>query len=348
MGRLQYGKNDSEAYTEEQTRAILEGVGQSIHSETVHDFLCYCPYHSNRDSPSLSVSKSSGQFICFNPSCNESGQLIYLVMHVGKMQIFEALRFVTSIKSDSISRVDITVSEILEDKPDFIEYDQELIDSLHNTARSSSEAVKYFQSRGISKESFLYFKLGFSKIKQMITIPVYSDAGIPVGIIGRSITEKRFENSVGLPSAKAFFNLNNAKTHSSSVIVVEGAIDAIRVHQAGFPNVVATISGHVSPYKMELLNRYFNKVVIMTDRDRIQYRDNCRKCKGMCRGHSPGRELGMSIAEKFDRSVDWATYSDSQIYPDGVKDAGDMTDDQIRQCIRNAMNNVEYQMNFVV
>ena len=66
----------------------------------------------------------------------------------------------------------------------------------------------------------------------------------------------------------------------------------MRVHQSGFPNVVATLGGHISGNNIKLLNRYFNKIIIMTDSDEA------------------GRQLGLNIANKLrQKDVLWASYS---------------------------------------
>ena len=40
----------------------------------------------------------------------------------------------------------------------------------------------------------------------------------------------------------------------------------------------------------------------------------------------------------------WAAYDDTCVYPHNAKDAGDMTDEEIRQCLRNAISNLEYSL----
>ena len=160
----------------------------------------------------------------------------------------------------------------------------------------------------------------------MVIVPVHSPDGIPVGLVGRSISEKKFKNSTNLPRSKTMFNIHRAKKIGSQVIVVESTFDAIRIHQAGFPNVVATLGGHISHDNINLLNRYFNRIVIMTDSD------------------PAGRELGMNIANKLrNKDILWASHSYGKIYPNNAKDAGDMSDEEIKTCINNAVSDIEYR-----
>jgi DNA primase len=49
------------------------------------------------------------------------------------------------------------------------------------------------------------------------------------------------------------------------VIVCESSFDAIRIHQSGFPNVVATLGGNISMENIQNLNKYASSIIIMTD-----------------------------------------------------------------------------------
>ena len=58
----------------------------------------------------------------------------------------------------------------------------------------------------------------------------------------------------------------------------------------------------------------------------------------------PGRDLGSNIAHKLNnKNVLWASHSYGKIYPEGAKDAGDMSDEDIKSCISNAISNFEYR-----
>jgi hypothetical protein len=57
-----------------------------------------------------------------------------------------------------------------------------------------------------------------------------------------------------------------------------------------------------------------------------------------------GRELGMTIANKLrNKDILWASHSYGKIYPSNAKDAGDMTDEEIATCIKNAVSDIEYR-----
>lgn len=294
--------------------------------ETNNDFLCYCPFHSNRHTPSFSVSREKGAYICFNPSCGEAGTLIELVKKTLSKNEYEAIRYVAAKEAEAIDNFDDMLTSMFEEKPDFDEFSQDTLNKLYNNLGASEKAKAYLNSRGIHEQAMHDFRLGYSDNMNMIITPVHSPDGIPIGLVGRSIEGKAFKNSTNLPKSKTLFNVHRAKRIGSHVIIVESNFDAIRIHQAGFPNVVATLGGFLSKEQHHLLNRYFNKITIMTDAD------------------VAGRELGMSIANKLrNKDILWASYSYGKIYPHNAKDAGDMTDEDIKACINNAVSDIEYR-----
>jgi DNA primase len=317
---------DTTQYSPAHIKSILKSIGLDIVGETSNDYLCYCPFHSNRHTSSFSVSREKGAFICFNPSCGEAGTLLELIKRVMHKNDFEAMRFISSKETESLENFDDMLAEAMEDKPMFEEFNKDTLDKLSEDRHDSVEACNYFISRGINNDSMDYFELGYSKNMSMVTVPVHSPDGMPIGIVGRSIEGKSFKNSTNLPKSKTMFNVHRAKKIGDHVIVVESSFDAIRIHQAGFPNVVATLGGFLSKEQHHILNRYFNKITIMTDADLA------------------GRELGLSIANKLRmKDVLWASHEYGKIYPHDAKDAGDMTDEEIKACIKNAVSDIEYR-----
>ena len=319
-------KIDTTKYTPEHIKSIIKNLGLEITGETSIDFLCYCPFLSNRHTASFSVSREIGAFICFNPACGESGTLNELVKKILDKNEYEAIRFIAAREADSLNNFDEVMASMFEDKPDFVEFSQNVLDNMYNELGSNQEAKEYFKSRGINEDSMHYFKLGYSSKQGMVIVPVHSPDGLPVGLVGRSISKKVFKNSTNLPRSKTMFNIHRAKKIGDHVIIVESSFDAIRVHQSGFPNVVATLGGHISPDNINLLNRHFNKIIIMTDADEA------------------GRVLGRNISSKLkNKDILWACYEYGKIYPHDAKDAGDMSEEEIRSCIKNSVSDIEYK-----
>jgi DNA primase len=148
------------------------------------------------------------------------------------------------------------------------------------------------------------FSLGYSQKQDMVIVPVHSPEGIPVGFVGRSIEGKEFKNTPGLPKAKILFNLHRVKT-ADKVYIVESSFDAIRLDQVGFP-AVATLGANVSNIQIELLQKYFNNIIVIADND------------------DAGGNMKSKIVEKLGSRV-----SVIQLNTE-YKDIGDMDDESIK------------------
>lgn len=350
MQTTRNNRRGSGNYTPEQVESVLDKIGVEIAGETTNDFLCYCPFHGNRFSPSFSVSRESGTFLCFNAACAESGTFLELVQKIGKLGPFPAKRLIISAGSEKESNFKAKLEAKLNKKPLFVPWEAGNVQALKEQFWANPQAVEYMYGRGFNDEVLDYFDIGYSAKKDLLAVPMHEPAGkFVVGVVGRGIVDKKFKNSVGLPTSKALWNYHRARRVGDTVVLTEASFDAMRVHQAGFPNVVACLGGNFSSHHFEQLDRSFNTIIIMTDfdqKDKYIY-DNCRKCakRGIefCTGHNPGRDLGALVAEGFNRKrVLWAAFGHREVYPHGAKDAGDLSDDEIRTCIKNAVTNLEY------
>ena len=248
-------------YTKEQIKRVLTGTGVTIESEIDSDYIVFCPYHNNNRTPAGEVDKFNGTFFCF--SCHHVANLVEFVMHMSSRTYFEAVRYIKGKETEQDLERDI--NQKLVAKPEFVPYDELILKRLNNNLFGSDRAKNYFEYRKITPASWSKFSLGYSEKQDMVTVPVHSPDGMPVGFVGRSIEGKEFKNTPGLPKAKTLFNLNRVKT-ADKVYVVESSFDAIRLDQVGFP-AVATLGANVSNIQIELLQKYFNNIIVIADND---------------------------------------------------------------------------------
>lgn len=254
-------RNSTGSYSKEQIKRVIAGSGITVENEVDSDYIIFCPFHNNYRSPAGEVDKRSGMFYCF--SCQHVCDLVALVMQTSARTYFEAVRFIKSKETET--DLEYQINQTLVTKPDYIPYDELQIRRLNQQALESPRALRYYSGRLITEESIKKFDLGFSEKQDMVTIPVHSPDGIPVGFVGRSIEGKDFKNTPGLPKAKTLFNLHRVKT-SSKVYVVESSFDAIRLDQCGF-SAVATLGANVSNFQTDLLQKYFNNIIVIADND---------------------------------------------------------------------------------
>lgn len=268
----------------------------------------------------------------------------------------EAARYIAKCKTSSSLTALQKVQKALEPVK-FPTFSQDKINEMHKRFFETPHALEYMRGRGFEDDTLRHFEIGYTPdrwvngkfLTEKVAVPMHDMKGNPVGVVGRSIKDKEFKNSYRLPTSHTFFNLHRARAAGQYAIICEASFDAMRITQAGYPNVVALLGGFFSDYHLDQLHRNFAGIIIMTDFDnfRDHFTDPCPKCNKLglafCAGHNPGRDLGQRIASKFSKSISWASYGFKEVYPHGAKDAGDLTDEEIRQCLRNAVPNLEYQ-----
>jgi DNA primase len=293
--------------TEDQVRAVLEVIGLDIVTEPGNDFMVYCPFHNNWRTPAAEVTKDTGRFYCF--ACGETTSLEYLVMKVSGRNYFESLRLIVGKGVES--NISSDVVKVLDKQPDYIAFDSAIVDDLYQNMRDYRDGRAYLELRGIA-DSIDKFKLGYSRNQRMVTVPVHSPDGILLGFVGRGIEEKVFRNTPGLPKSKTLFNLNRAKT-SPYVFIVESSFDAMRLDQQDVA-AVATLGATVSKKQLELLTNYYNKIYLVPDAD----------------------QAGKDMTEKLSKHL--GSKLTVLNLPQGAKDVGDLTDDQIKKLKKHIDN----------
>lgn len=296
----------NDIYTAEQVKEVLGQCGVTIGSELDTHYLIFCPFHNNRHTPACEVDKEKGLFICF--SCGENGTILDMVMRTTKRSYFEANRMISSAAKES--NFAQTIFESTNKRTDDFEpFDVVLLNRLHTTLLNNPRGLEYFLGRGINLDSIESFGLGYSENQDMVTVPVFSDNGIPVGFVARSVEGKRFKNSTNLPRSKVLFGLNKCKFEE--IIVVESSFDAIKLTQMGF-HAVATLGANVSREQLRLLEKYATKIILAPDSD----------------------DAGEGFAKKIADTIKTREISLIKI-PPGKKDIGDMTKEEILSAIDN-------------
>lgn len=157
-------------------------------------------------------------------------------------------------------------------------------------------------TRGLNTETLEFFKIGYDKERNAISIPVYK-RGELINIRYRHLNpdatskytqEKGCEvwlyNEDGIAKGQA----------KKGVLIVEGEFDCMSAWQAGFRNVVSPASGKDSyGVWLELLDT-IPKVYIAYDNDR------------------PGKQASLDLAERIGTDKSFEV-----LYPEGIKDAND-------------------------
>jgi len=114
----------------------------------------------------------------------------------------------------------------------------------------------------------------YDYFRNRIMFPIFNIGGDVVGFGGRVLDDSlpKYLNS---PETKLFnksnilYGLNFARKNinNKQLILVEGYMDVIALHQAGFKNTVASLGTSLTKYHGQLLKKYCDEIIICFDGD---------------------------------------------------------------------------------
>lgn len=113
----------------------------------------------------------------------------------------------------------------------------------------------------------------YDTFRARLMFPVIDVRGNVIGFSGRVLGdgEPKYMNSpetLVFSKSHNLFGLNLAKKSKSGYIILcEGNIDVVSMHQAGFDSAVASLGTSLTPEQARLISRYKNEVVIAYDND---------------------------------------------------------------------------------
>lgn len=134
----------------------------------------------------------------------------------------------------------------------------------------------YLEQRGIERQTAHHFGVGYYTgrgfLRGRIVFPIHNIRGELVAYAGRALNggQPSYLFPWGFRKSEVVFNLHRARVADPSaaqVIVVEGFFDCLKVHQAGYSNVVALLGTSLSDQQRELLQAHFGEVIVMLDGD---------------------------------------------------------------------------------
>jgi DNA primase len=279
-------------------RSVLDHYGVPLRKIGPHAFRGKCPLpsHSSKDSKesfTATLDKGiGGAWACQSQSCIKNrgrvgGNVLDFVAAMENCSVRDA-----AIKLQSIFLVPAagqpqaaagqeTAQQKVSTMP------EEKLVSKESDGAAESEANKpldfmldvnpahqYLAERGITEETARKFGVGHYLSKKRpgimhgrIIIPVHNPKAELVAYAGRSIdgTEPRYKFPAGFRKSLELFNLDRVKDETS-VVVVEGFFDCMKVSQAGYP-CVALMGCTMSKAQEKLLADHFGQIVLMLDGD---------------------------------------------------------------------------------
>jgi DNA primase len=265
------------------------------------NYKCICPFHSDT-SPSCVVSPAKQIYKCF--ACGAGGDSVKFVMEYEKLSYPEAIEklatdfnFTLEYTNDRSKPFDSKIMEdlhnwykkLLDNHPTAKQYliDRGVFESSIEKfgiayAPSSQETLQFMSSIHANMNQAVElgvvgFDSGryFARFIERIMFPIHSQSGKLVGFGGRTITghQAKYVNS---PQTKIFnkskilYAYNHARDSiykQKQMIVTEGYLDVVMLHQAGFTNAVATLGTALTSEHIPLLRKSDAKIVMAYDGD---------------------------------------------------------------------------------
>ncbi|AFL69372.1 DNA primase [Sulfurospirillum barnesii] len=283
---------------------IVEVIGSYLElKKNGANYKCVCPFH-NDTSPSLVISPSKQIYHCF--ACGAGGDSIKFVMEYEKLSYPESIEKLANMVNFSLSYTSNNGAKkeerkLMENLNLF--YTQQL--DRHLTAKSylnqrgiaessiekfeigyapSSFATLDFLSKHAytMSESMEYGVAGigennqpYARFIERVTFPIYTPTGRLVGFGGRTLSNHpaKYVNS---PQTKHFnksqllYGYHLAKESifkQKKIIITEGYLDVIMLHQAGFKEAVATLGTALTHEHLPLITRGDPEVIVAYDGD---------------------------------------------------------------------------------
>lgn len=134
----------------------------------------------------------------------------------------------------------------------------------------------YLDQRAVDPSTAAWFGIGYYAgsgfLRHRIVFPIHDGDGRLVAYAGRSLdgSEPRYLFPPGFRKSQVVFNLHRVGREAAGcAIVVEGFFDCLRVHEAGYHNVVALMGVTLSEVQQQLLLERFGRLVLMLDGDAV-------------------------------------------------------------------------------
>jgi DNA primase len=266
------------------------------------NYKAICPFHSEK-TPSFVISPTKQICHCF--SCGAGGDAIKFVMLYEHLSYPEAIEKLANLYNFSLSYTQSSGksedNKILDKTNLFFQQyleknhvAKEYLDArgVYNSfvekfeigyAPSSSEFMQFMQKNFISMQEAL--KVGivaqgesgyYARFTNRIIFPIFSPSDRLVGFGGRTISNHpaKYINSpqsVVFNKSKLLYGYSKAKPSiikKKQIIVTEGYLDVIMLHQVGFDNAVATLGTALTSEHIPLLKKTDPQIIISYDGDK--------------------------------------------------------------------------------
>ena len=222
-----------------------------------------CPFHSEK-TPSFAVNPEKQIYHCFG--CGKGGSVINFIMEIENLGYRDAVAFLARAEYMARRRISPATA-----KNFGLGFAPDTWDSLEKAMRLKGYSDFELADAGLVRRG----KSGgfYDTFRDRLMFPVIDVRGNVIGFSGRILGdgEPKYMNSpetLVFNKSRNLFALNLAKKSKSGYIILsEGNIDVVSLHQAGFDSAVASLGTSLTPEQARLLSRYTSQVIIAYDND---------------------------------------------------------------------------------
>lgn len=203
--------------------------------------------------------------------------------------------------------------------------------------------VDYLRKKGFSEQEMIQGNVAFAsrsghaidRFHERVMFPIIDLRGNVIAFGGRILGqgEPKYLNTSDTPvfsKGRSLFALNFAKEHAQPYLILcEGYMDVIALHQAGFPNAVAGLGTALTPEQARLIAHYTKEVVASYDADAAGQKAASRSIPLL-------REAGLTVR--------------ILVVPDGkdpdefIRSHGESGHARFQQLLDSCGNDVEYRL----
>lgn len=226
---------------------------------------------------------------------------------------------------------------------------------------SRDELVKHMKPLGFSENELVDFGLAgirdnkyIDKFRNRVMFPIIDVRGNVIGFGGRVMDDSKpkylnTSETAAFNKRMNLFGLNFAKNKKGdSLILVEGYMDVISLHQVGITNAVATLGTALTEEQARLIARYAKNIILCYDTDEAGVKATLRAIEIFLKTDCRVKVLSLDGAKDPDEYIK-AHGGGSEAFADAVKKAVPATQFRINTIKQkyDIDNNIDDKISFI-
>ena len=348
---------------------IVDVITQYIDVRKVGaNFMALCPFHDDK-TPSMSISAIKGLYHCH--ACGASGNAIRFVMEYERLSFHDAAQKIAALfnvalayekgyaetkKSNLLPSLALFYHNNLFKHNDMLQYlfsraiNEDSINEFEiGYSGNSYDTLRFIDEQKLSrKEAVEYGVLtqgndrAYARFANRIIFPIHSSTGVVVGFGGRTLSaDKNVAKYLNSPQSKVFnkskilYGYHLAKQmiyKQKSIIVCEGYLDVIMLHQAGFKNAVATLGTALNEGHLYLLNKDNPRIYMCYDGDNAGINAAFKAAKFLSQNSKDG---GVIILKDGLDPADMIAQNKIELFKDALNNAMPFVEFALRHIIKD-------------